>query len=159
MEDKQSLGRRFLELSAISAYGIWVMVFLFPLTLAGILFLIDARRSPQPLILSSIELVSLQPVTFSAFTWFGTQRHYVLKLSRRRIANRLLKSLSEVSGGGWLHWSVQSQQSFLVTCALQTCLNFYPKDFGNRCSMTMRYATQKHINLPLSFTYSYSAAW
>jgi len=56
VEDKQSLGRRFLELSAISAYGIWVMVFLFPLTLAGILFLIDARRSPQPLILSSIAI-------------------------------------------------------------------------------------------------------
>ena len=54
MEDKQSLGRNFLELSAISAYGIWVLIFLFPLTLAGILILIDERRSPQSLILSSI---------------------------------------------------------------------------------------------------------
>jgi hypothetical protein len=46
----------FLELSAISAYGIWVMIFLFPLTLAGIFFLIDERRSPQSLILSSIAI-------------------------------------------------------------------------------------------------------
>ena len=56
MEDKQSLGRNFLELSAISAYGIWVMIFLFPLTLAGILFFIDERRTPQSLILSSIAI-------------------------------------------------------------------------------------------------------
>jgi len=56
VKDKQPVGRIFLELSAISAYGIWVMIFLFPLVLAGINFLIDERRSPKPLILSSIPI-------------------------------------------------------------------------------------------------------
>ena len=56
VKDKQPVGRIFLELSAISAYGIWVIIFLFPLVLAGIIFLIDERRSPKSLILSSIPI-------------------------------------------------------------------------------------------------------
>ena len=56
MERKQSLGRVFLGLSAISAYGIWIMIFIFPLVLAGTITLIDERRSPDSLILSSIAL-------------------------------------------------------------------------------------------------------
>lgn len=56
MEDKQMLGRTFLGLSAISAYGIWVMIFLFPLTLAGLISIIDERRSLKSLLLSSIAI-------------------------------------------------------------------------------------------------------
>jgi len=56
VEDKQSLGKVFLASSAISVYGIWVIIFLFPLILAGVTFLIDERRSPKPLILSSIAI-------------------------------------------------------------------------------------------------------
>ena len=56
MESKPTLGRKFLDLPAISAYGIWVIIFLFPLTLAGLIFLIDERRSPEPLILSSFAI-------------------------------------------------------------------------------------------------------
>lgn len=56
MEDKPTLGRKFLDSPAISAYGIWVIIFLFPLTLAGVIFLIDERRSPKSLILSSFAI-------------------------------------------------------------------------------------------------------
>lgn len=56
MEEKQPLGKTFLESSALSAYGIWVMISLFPLILAGIITLIDERRSPDSLLLSSIAI-------------------------------------------------------------------------------------------------------
>ena len=56
MQEKQPLGKIFLELPALSAYGIWVMISLFPLILAGIILLIDERRSADSLILSSIAI-------------------------------------------------------------------------------------------------------
>ena len=56
METKPTLGRKFLDLSAISAYGIWVIIFFFPLTLAGLMFLIDERRSQKSLILSAFAI-------------------------------------------------------------------------------------------------------
>ena len=56
MDNKPTLGRKFLDLPAISAYGIWVIIFLFPLTLAAVIFLIDERRSPKTLILSSFAI-------------------------------------------------------------------------------------------------------
>ena len=56
MRDKQPLGKTFLESSAINVYGIWLIVFLFPLVLAGVIFLTDENRSPKSLILSSIAI-------------------------------------------------------------------------------------------------------
>ena len=56
MDNKQPLGEKFLESSAISVYGIWIIIFSFPLILAGIIFLIDETRSTIPLILSSIAI-------------------------------------------------------------------------------------------------------
>ena len=56
MDDKQNLGSTFLSLSAASAYGVWIMIFSFPLILAGISFLIDEKRSTKSLMLSSVAI-------------------------------------------------------------------------------------------------------
>ena len=98
MEDKQSLGKKFLELPAISVYGIWVMIFLFPLTLAGILFLIDERRSPQSLILSSI---AIGIIAASYILRFYLVRNTVSLRSKVIEAEDREQALKIITGGFW----------------------------------------------------------
>ena len=56
VQAKQHLGKTFLELPAIRAYGAWIIIVLFPLVLAGIIFLIDENRSLNALLISAIAI-------------------------------------------------------------------------------------------------------
>ena len=49
-------GKAFLETSALQAYGIWVMMILFPLVLAGVISVIDESRTVYTLMLSTIAI-------------------------------------------------------------------------------------------------------
>jgi glucan phosphoethanolaminetransferase (alkaline phosphatase superfamily) len=98
VEDKQSLGRVFLELSAISAYGIWVIIFLFPLTLAGVIFLIDERRSPKSLILSSI---AIGIIAASYILRFYLVRNTESLRSKVLQADNREQALKIIVGGFW----------------------------------------------------------
>jgi branched-subunit amino acid permease len=98
MQDRQTLGNTFLGLSAISAYGIWIMIFLFPLTLAGVMFLIDESRSPESLILSSIALgVIAASYIFRFYLVRNTEslRFKVLQADNRE------QALKIITGGFW----------------------------------------------------------
>lgn len=98
MEDKQSLGRVFLALSAISAYGIWVMIFLFPLILAGVIHLIDERRSPESLILSSI---AIGIIAASYILRFYLVRNTKMLRSKVLQADNRERALKIIIGGFW----------------------------------------------------------
>ena len=98
MQDNKPLGNTFLELSAIQAYGIWIIIFLFPLVLAGIILLIDERRSPGVLILSSIAIgIVSASYMFRFYLVRNTQslRSKVLRAEDRE------KTLRIISGGFW----------------------------------------------------------
>lgn len=56
MAGNNTLGEKFLQLSAINAYGIWIIVLLFPLILTGLTLLIDETRSTKSLVLAAIAL-------------------------------------------------------------------------------------------------------
>lgn len=98
MEDKQPLGKVFLELSAIGAYGIWVILFLFPPVLAGVVFLIDESRSPDSLILSSIAI----GIVAASYIF----RFYLVR-NKKSLRSKLLETNSRedaikiISGGFW----------------------------------------------------------
>ena len=98
MADKQSLGKVFLESSAISAYGIWVIIFLFPLILAGVTFLIDERRSPKPLILSSI---AIGIIAVSYILRFYLVRNTESLRSKVLQADNREQALKIIIGGFW----------------------------------------------------------
>ena len=98
----------FLELPAISAYGIWVMIFLFPLTLAGIFFIIDERRSPQSLILSSI---AFGIIAASYILRFYLVRNTPSLRSKIIEAENREQALKIIIGGFWW-WAVT------LTCAI-----------------------------------------
>jgi len=98
VEDKQPLGKIFLELSAVSAYGIWVILFLFFLILAGVNSLIDERRSPESLILSSIAIgIIATSYIFRFYLVRNTKslRSKVLEADNRENAIKI------ISGGFW----------------------------------------------------------
>jgi drug/metabolite transporter (DMT)-like permease len=98
VEDKQPLGKIFLESSAISAYGIWVIIFLFPLILAGIIFLIDERRSPKSLILSSI---AIGIIAVSYILRFYLVRNTESLRSKFLQADNREQALKIIIGGFW----------------------------------------------------------
>ncbi len=56
MQQKQPLGKTFLALSALNAYGVWVILFLFPLVLAAVIRVIDVRRNIDSLLLSAMAI-------------------------------------------------------------------------------------------------------
>ena len=96
--ENQSLGKVFLELSAVRAYGIWVILFLFPLILAGVTFLIDERRSTRSLILSSIAIGIIAAsyiLRFYLVRNMKSLRSDVLEADSRENAIKI------ISGGFW----------------------------------------------------------
>lgn len=98
MRTKQSLGRAFLELSALNAYGIWLILVLFPLVLAGMVSLIDERRSPGVLMLASIAIGIIAAsyiIRFYLVRNTKTLRTEVLEADSRE------KALNIISGGLW----------------------------------------------------------
>ena len=114
MQGKQSLGETFLPLSAISAYGVWMILFLFPIILAGINFFIDERRSPDALILSSIAIgVIAASYIFRFYLVRNTQslRSELLGAENREEALRI------ISGGFWW-WLVT------LVCAITVVISF-----------------------------------
>jgi len=98
LEDKQSLGRIFLKLSAINAYGIWVLISLFPLILAGMILLIDERRSPKSLILSSIAIGII--ATSYILRFYLVRNTESLRLKVLKAVNRE-EALKIITGGFW----------------------------------------------------------
>lgn len=98
MKDEQNLGRKFLALSAINAYGIWIMIFSFPLVLAGLLFLIDERRSPESLILSSI---AIGIIAVSYILRFYLVRNLKSLRSKLLQAGNREQALKIIIGGFW----------------------------------------------------------
>ena len=98
MRDEKSLGKKFLELSAINAYGIWIIIFIFPIVLAGIIFLIDESRSPDALVISSIAIgIVAASYIFRFYLVRNTEslRSKVLEAENRE------KTLRIISGGFW----------------------------------------------------------
>lgn len=98
MRDKQPTGKAFLELSAISVYGVWLMVFLFPLVLVGVSSLIDGRRSPKSLMLSSI---ALGVIAVSYIFRFYLVRNKKSLRSKVLKSDHLEQTLIIISGGFW----------------------------------------------------------
>jgi len=98
VQDKQPLGKTFLELSAINAYGVWIIIFLFPIVLAGIIVLIDERRSPNALILSSIAIGIISASYI--FRFYLVRNTESLRSKVLRAENRE-KTLNIISGGFW----------------------------------------------------------
>lgn len=98
MKDKQSLGKVFLEMSALNAYGIWVILFLFPLIVAGVIHLIDEKRSPKSLLLSSIAIgIIAASYIFRFYLVRNTEplRSKVLEAESREDALKI------ITGGFW----------------------------------------------------------
>ena len=98
MQDKQPLGKTFLELSAINAYGVWIIIFLFPIVLAGIIVLIDERRSPNALILSSI---AIGIIAVSYILRFYLVRNTESLRSKVLQADNREQALKIIIGGFW----------------------------------------------------------
>jgi ABC-type Fe3+-siderophore transport system permease subunit len=98
VQDKQPLGKTFLELPAINAYGIWIIIFLFPIVLAGVIILIDERRSPNALILSSIAIGIISASYI--FRFYLVRNTESLRSKVLRAENRE-KTLKIISGGFW----------------------------------------------------------
>ena len=98
MANKQPLGRVFLELSAVSAYGIWVIIFLFPLVLAGTIYFIDESRSPNSLILAAI---AIGIIAASYIFRFYLVRNTESLRSKVREANNREHAIKIISGGFW----------------------------------------------------------
>ena len=98
MQGKQAPGKAFLELSAVNAYGIWVIILLFPMILAGVIFFIDERRSPASLILASIAIGIIAAsyiLRFFLVRNIDSLRSKVLKADNRENAIKI------ISGGFW----------------------------------------------------------
>ena len=87
-----------MELSAINAYGIWIIIFLFPIVLAGIIFLIDERRSTSALILSSIAIGII--AASYIFRFYLVRNTESLRSKVLRAKNRE-ETLKVISGGFW----------------------------------------------------------
>ena len=98
MEDKQNLGSTFLRLSAASIYGIWIIILSFPLTLAGLSFLIDKNRSTKSLILSS---VAIGVIAASYILRFYLVRNIESLRSRVLQAGNHEEALYIILGGFW----------------------------------------------------------
>ena len=98
MQDKQPLGKAFLELSAINAYGIWLILFLFPVVLAGISILIDNRRPINSIMLSSI---AIGIIAASYIFRFYLVRNIESLRSKALQADNREQSLKIISGGLW----------------------------------------------------------
>lgn len=98
MQDQESLGKKFLELSAINAYGIWIIICLFPIILAGAISFIDESRSLSALMLSAIAIgIIAASYIFRFYLVRNTEslRSKVLKSEGRD------KTLKIISGGFW----------------------------------------------------------
>ena len=98
MVDRQTLGEKFLRLSAINAYGIWIVISLFPLILAGLIFLIDERRSPKSLILASI---AIGIIAASYILRFYLVRNIESLRSKALQAGTREQALKIITGGLW----------------------------------------------------------
>ena len=98
VQDKQPLGKTFLELPAINAYGIWIIILLFPIVLAGIIFLIDERRSLTALLLSSIAIGII--AASYIFRFYLVRNTESLKSKVLKAENRK-NTLTIISGGFW----------------------------------------------------------
>ena len=96
--DEDSLGKTFLESSALSAYGIWIILFLFPVVLAGIIMLIDAGRSPGVLILSSIAIGII--AASYIFRFYLVRNTKSLRTALMQAEDRE-SALKVISGGFW----------------------------------------------------------
>ena len=113
VENQPSLGKTFLDLPAISAYGIWLMMVLFPLILAGILSPIDKRRSTDSLLLSSI---ALGVVAASYMLRFYLVRNTHSLRSRVVEATNREQAIYIIIGGFWW-WLVT------LTCAIAAAIS------------------------------------
>ena len=98
MQGKQPTGKTFLELSAINAYGIWIILLIFPLALAGINFLIDESRSLKAFMLSSI---AIGIIAASYILRFYLVRNNKSLRSKVLEAENREKTLKVISGGFW----------------------------------------------------------
>ncbi|NNE63821.1 MAG: hypothetical protein HKN34_07050 [Gammaproteobacteria bacterium] len=98
MEDNQTLGRKFLRLSAVNAYGIWIIIFLFPLILAGLVSVIDETRSTKSIMLSSI---AIGIVAASYILRFYLVRNTESLRSKVLQAGNREQALKIITGGFW----------------------------------------------------------
>ena len=98
MEDNQSLGRKFLKLSAVNTYGIWIMISLFPLILAGLMFVIDETRSTKSIMLSSIA-IAIFAASYS-LRFYLVRNIESLRSKVLRAGNRE-QALKIITGGFW----------------------------------------------------------
>lgn len=98
MRDQPPLGKTFLSLPAIKAYGIWVIIFLFPIVLSATLHLIDEKRSLSALFLSAI---ALGIIAVSYIFRFYRVRNSELLRSKLLSAETREKALAIISGGFW----------------------------------------------------------
>jgi hypothetical protein len=107
-ENKSNLGQKFLELPAMSAYGVWILIFLFPLILAGIMVLIDERRSPESLLLPSCAFGIISASYMVRF--YLVRNTKSLRAKVLAAANRE-KAVYIIIGGFWW-WAIT------LTCAI-----------------------------------------
>ena len=96
--DEDSLGKKFLASSALNAYGIWIILFLFPAVLASILMLIDSRRSPDVFILSSIAIGII--AASYIFRFYLVRNTKSLRTALMQAEDRET-ALKVISGGFW----------------------------------------------------------
>ena len=87
-----------MALSAINAYGIWVIIFFFPIVLAGIVYLVDETRSSTALLLSA---VAIGIIAASYIFRFYLVRNMQSLKSRLLAAENREKALEIISGGFW----------------------------------------------------------
>ena len=82
----------------MNAYGVWILIFLFPLTLAATIVLIDSRRSPESLILVSYALGIIS--TSYMLRFYLVRNIKSLRTKVLTAANRE-KALYIIIGGFW----------------------------------------------------------
>ena len=98
MQHKRHLGKTFLALSAIDAYGVWIIIFLFPILLMGVVFLIDEERSLNAFVLSSI---AIGIIAASYIFRFYLDRNSDSLRSKVLRADNRDKTLRIISRGFW----------------------------------------------------------
>ena len=119
MQGTKTPGEKFLQLSAINAYGVWIILPLFPLILIGLILLIDETRSTKSLLHSS---VALGIVSASYILRFYLVRNTeALRTRVRQAANR--EQAINIIAGGFRWWLIT------LVCAIAAALGsrgFYP---------------------------------
>ena len=113
MEEKQTLGEKFLASSAINAYSFWVIIVLFPLVLAGVLSFIDKSRNPDSLFLASIAIgiVSISYI----IRFYMVRNTTTLRLQILEARNR--EQVIYIILGGFWWWLITLVCSIAATLA------------------------------------------